>query len=284
MPRAFISYCSADVRFVEDYVLPWLDAVRIEAWFAPHAIRPSQDWERAILSGLDSSDWFIVVLSSKTPDSVWVRKEIDLALQKLPNRVVQLRLGECDSEGLDPRLAAVQHIQCDPADPVAGIRRLVQTLVDAEYAVIHRQLDGVWLSAVQPVYYEAESGWHVQEVSISPTVEGYIVETRPAEAKLMWRLDARVVANHFLVGRWRSKRPGSASLGYMVLQIARTGTYMCGHDYAIMLDERKAHYGALLLAKDESNLQKAWTAMCHAKRDLVPLSQAVDFPEGKASG
>ena len=67
------------------------------------------------------------------------------------------------------------------------------------------------------------------------------------------------------------------SNGYMTLQIARNGMYMCGHDYAVVLEEGKAHFGVLLLAKDEDNLQKAWTAMASASRELLPLKQRTEF-------
>ena len=276
MPKAFISYSSDDRAFVESHVIPWLDAIRVEPWFAPDAIRPSDRWEDSIHSGLENTDWFIVIVSRKTASSEWVRKEIDCAFNKMPGKIIQIQIDDCDPGAIDRRLSDVQQIRCE-SDPIRAMQRLVQTFVDAEYAVIHRQLEGRWTSAVQPVYYAKETKWHVQEVDIFPTKDGYAVETKPADGKLQWRLEAKLVATHFLVGRWRSKRIASTSNGYMTLQIARNGLYMCGHDYAILVEEGTAHFGVLLLAKDEDNLQNAWTAMALASRELLPLNQRTEF-------
>jgi len=68
--------------------------------------------------------------------------------------------------------------------------------------------------------------WHVQDVEISGSPDMYTVKTDSAPGKLQWRLDAKLVANAFLVGIWHSTRVGSRSQGYMTLQLARNGTYM----------------------------------------------------------
>src|SRR5205809_18943 len=103
------------------------------------------------------------------------------------------------------------------------------------------------MSAVQPVYYQRD-GWHVQDVVISGSADAYAVKTVAAPGKLQWRLDAKLTVNAFLAGPWHSTREGSRSQGYMTLQLARNGMYMCGHDYALALGEA-AHFGVILLSR-----------------------------------
>lgn len=105
-------------------------------------------------------------------------------------------------------------------------------LSDARYAGYGHDIMGQWISAVQPVYYQRD-GWYVQDVVILASSDVYTVKTAPALEKLQWRLDAKLVANAFLAGTWHSTRKGSRSQGYITLQLARNGAYMCGHDYAL---------------------------------------------------
>ena len=110
-----------------------------------------------------------------------------------------------------------------------------------------------------------------------PTYDGYRILTVQENAKLQWRFDAKLIGNAFLAGPWRSTRPGSRSQGYMTLQLSRNGTYMCGHDYAMVFEESKAHFGVLLLARTSDALEKAWSAMRAARRELLPLTEEHNF-------
>jgi TIR domain len=277
MSSVFIGHASANHDLVGRVFLGLLKALGFDTWYAPEDIRSSEVWKHSIVSGLQDADWFVLVVSDQAASSDWVKAEVDWAFQNLPDRIIPIRIDGCDPLDIDKRLLGIHYIDYK-ADTIRATQRLVKLLVDAEYGGFRRQLAGSWLSAVQPVYYAAGDAWHIQEVQIVPTPRGYAVVTVRVEGKLQWRLDAKLVANSFLVGRWFSRREGSHSHGYMSLQISRNGMYMFGHDYGIVFEEGKAHFGVLLLAKDKEHLEKARAAMKSARRELLPLDQTMDFP------
>ena len=54
---------------------------------------------------------------------------------------------------------------------------------------------------------------------------------------------------------------------------------MFGHNYAVVLEEGRAHYGVVLFGREESTLAKAWSAMKNAIREVPPLTHRFDFPD-----
>lgn len=302
MARVFISYASADHDFAQREVNGLLKALGFETWFAPANIRSAELWEESIFIGLQGSDWFMLIVSSSTVSSAGVKKELSWALDNLPDRIIPLVIDGSDPSLIDERLHDIQHLDYG-TDRTQALQRLVQLLVDAQYKGFQRHLGGKWICAIQPVYYSrprryckqravqkwmrafrslcfsAEADWHVQYVQITPSLSGYVVDTLPAAGTLQWRWSASLVANAFLVGPWASKRRSSGSHGYMNAQISRNGTYMFGHDYAVVLEEAKAHFGVLLFGRDEYSLGKAWSAMKNARRGMPSLTYTIEFPD-----
>jgi hypothetical protein len=115
-----------------------------------------------------------------------------------------------------------------------------------------RRLYGEWFAAVQPVYYRTEK-WHLQKVIIKPSFFGIVIETMAGSGKLQWRMQARLKDKRCVVGRWKSLRPGSISSGYMSMQLASNGTFMCGHNYGAVTGNQDASFGLLLLGRTEAD-------------------------------
>lgn len=273
MPRVFISYSSVD-RDVALTLRGLIEALGYEVWMDAQ-IEPSREWLPSLVSGLEGADWLLVLVSRSSVKSDWVKKEALWAIEHLPSRVIPIVLDDAKPEDVDPSLAKLQHGNYG-AHPQQSMNQLVKILSDARYAGYGRDIEGQWISAVQPVYYQRD-GWHVQNVVISASSDVYTVKTVPASGKLQWRLDAKLVANAFLAGPWHSTREGSRSQGYITLQLARNGAYMCGHDYALAFGDSVAHFGVMLLSRTEEQLVLAWQAMKAAPREMVPLDQRTDF-------
>ena len=272
--RVFISYSSVD-REVAHSFRSLIEALGYEVWMDAKSIKLTQEWQPSLVSGLEGSDWLLVLVSRNSATSEWVRRETRWAIEHLPSRVIPILLDETKPEDVDPRLATLQHGNYK-VQPQQSMNQLIKILSDARYAGYGRDIVGQWISAVQPVYYQRD-GWHVQDVTISASSDVYTVKTVLAPGKLRWRLDARLVASAFLAGPWHSTREGSRSQGYMTLQLARNGMYMCGHDYALAFGEAVAHFGVMLMARTEEHLRMAWQAMKAAQRELAPFDQRVDF-------
>lgn len=139
-----------------------------------------------------------------------------------------------------------------------------------------RRLYGAWWCAVQPVYYRTNK-WHVQEVTIKPSLFGVVVNTVKEAGKLQWVMHAQLMDQKYLVGRWKSLRRGSISSGYMSLQISLNGSFMCGHNYGDVGGNEDANFGVLLFGRTREQLEGAWKAMQSEVRDLLPLTESVDY-------
>ncbi|MGH7490825.1 MAG: hypothetical protein ACREOO_00370 [bacterium] len=143
-----------------------------------------------------------------------------------------------------------------------------------------RRLYGEWLAALQPVYYRTEK-WHLQKVISRPSFVGIVIEAKAESGKLQWRMRARLKDKRYVVGRWKSLRPGSISSGYMSMQLAPNGTFMCGHNYGDVAGNQDSNFGILLLGRTETDLRGAWQAASTGTRTILPLTEAIDFFGGK---
>jgi hypothetical protein len=275
MSTIFISHSSTNRALVGEVFAELLDALGYQVWLDTKSIRLSEKWKPLLAKGLEAADWFLVVVSREASESEWVKHETAWAIENLSSRVIPIVIDDSEPSAVDARLCDYQYYSYvkEPARTIAALTRL---LVDAKYGGYDRDLSGNWISAVQPVYY-ASRGWHVQTVKIISMADGYRVQTQPGKDKLQWRLDAKLIGNAFFAGPWRSTRAGSRSQGYMTLQVSRNGSYMCGHDYAMVFEESKAHFGVLLLARSSDTLEEAWRAMRAARRELLPLTEVHDF-------
>jgi hypothetical protein len=276
MSTIFVSYSSEDRTLVKEAFVGLITAVGYECWIDERSIRPSEYWKPSIESGLEGADWFLLVVSRTAAASDFVKIETRWALDNLSNRLILVLVDDTNPTDIDPRLSEVQCLDYKK-EPLRAVEGLVKLLVDAKHGGYGRDLSGNWLSAVQPVYYPS-TAWHVQRVEAVRTPDGYRITTLEEPGKLQWRFDAKFFGSVFLAGPWQSTRPGSQSQGYMTLQVARNGAYMCGHDYAMPLQEARAHFGVLLLAKTHEMLDNAWEAMRSAQRPMRPLTELHEFP------
>ncbi len=81
---AFISY-SSDDKTVADQLCARLESKGIRVWYAPRDV--SGAYADAIVQAIEQATLFIVILSRHSMQSEHVLNEIDLAFQKLPDRI-----------------------------------------------------------------------------------------------------------------------------------------------------------------------------------------------------
>ena len=85
----------------------------IPVWYSRTDIIGSQQWHDEIGSALRRCDWFVVVLSSRAVESVWVKRELIFALQqkRFADRIVPILYETCDyDERLSWTLAGFQMV------------------------------------------------------------------------------------------------------------------------------------------------------------------------------
>lgn len=75
----FISYSSLDY-VMANHIREMLQKNDISCWMAPESIPGGSDYANEIPAAIESCDYFMLVLSRNSQDSIWVPKELDLAI------------------------------------------------------------------------------------------------------------------------------------------------------------------------------------------------------------
>src|SRR5580704_3397167 len=125
MPKVFVSHSTKDRVLVEREIISLLNAHGIETWYSKDNIRTADHFERTIRKGLESCDWFLVVMSPNAVDSEWVKDEVHWAVEERPGKLVPVLIGDCKPRDLHIRMGRIQYVDF-LHDPDAG-RRLLAT-------------------------------------------------------------------------------------------------------------------------------------------------------------
>lgn len=109
--EVFLSHSSLDGEFVNTLA----DALRrhgVPTWHSRTDILGAQQWHDEIGSALKRCDWFALVLSPNSVDSLWVKRELIFALQqnRFADKIVPILYRPCDFERLSWVLPSFQFV------------------------------------------------------------------------------------------------------------------------------------------------------------------------------
>ncbi|MDQ1613739.1 MAG: hypothetical protein QOG00_3670 [Pyrinomonadaceae bacterium] len=110
MKKVFISHASSDQHFIEQNILPAFNSHGIEVWYCKEDIRSAEDWENRIRIGLNSCDWFLIVISENAINSDWVKAEVHWAFENRKKFIVPVLIAKCDPSDLHIQLSRLQYI------------------------------------------------------------------------------------------------------------------------------------------------------------------------------
>jgi hypothetical protein len=133
MATLFISHATADRVFVKDELMSLLSSLGFDTWLAEDDINTAEEWERTILTGLQSSEWFMLVMSSRSTESPWVKHEVEWAIDNRKGRIIPILIDDCDPTKLHLFLPSIQHIDFRN-DVKNASRKLIKLLVEVEYS------------------------------------------------------------------------------------------------------------------------------------------------------
>jgi hypothetical protein len=107
----FLSHSSGDHEFVER-LGSTLRSHGLPVWYSATSIVGAQEWHDEIGAALARCDWFVVVLSPRSVESMWVQRELIFALRqnRFQRRIVPVLLEPCNIEQLSWVLASLQII------------------------------------------------------------------------------------------------------------------------------------------------------------------------------
>jgi hypothetical protein len=122
----FLSHSTEDREFV-DVLANKLRRHGIPVWYSRINIIAAQQWHDEIGAALQRSDWFAVVLSPQSVNSMWVKRELLKALEqrRFENRIIPVLYQPCDYEHLSWTLSFFQMV--DFTDQIGdGLRALLR--------------------------------------------------------------------------------------------------------------------------------------------------------------
>jgi hypothetical protein len=133
MTSLFISHASSDREFVEDELVGLLRALGFDPWYAEEDVPSADEWERTIHKGLETSKWFVLVMSRAAAGSPWVRAEVGWAVKRRLHYLLPIIIEDVAPEELNLMLASIQHADYRGNKRKTGRERLISLLVSAEY-------------------------------------------------------------------------------------------------------------------------------------------------------
>lgn len=124
--EVFLSHSSQDQEFVTT-LAEVLRRHMIPVWYSRTDIVGSQLWHDEIGSALSRCDWFVLVMSPHSVQSMWVKRELLFALQqnRFEDRIIPILYQPCDFAQLSWVLPQFQIIDFTRS-PDEGYRTLLQ--------------------------------------------------------------------------------------------------------------------------------------------------------------
>ncbi len=109
--EVFLSHSSQDAGFATRLA----EVIRrhgVPVWYSPTNITGAQQWHDEIGGALQRCDWFVLVLSPASVESMWVKRELLYALQqqRYEKRIVPVFYQGCDYEKLSWVLDSFQFV------------------------------------------------------------------------------------------------------------------------------------------------------------------------------
>ncbi|MEW6211422.1 MAG: toll/interleukin-1 receptor domain-containing protein [Acidobacteriota bacterium] len=107
--EVFLSHSSRDSEFV-DLISETMRRHGIPVWYSRTNIIGAQQWHDEIGAALQRCDWFAVVLSPDSVESIWVKRELLYALQqnRFENKIIPILFKSCDYDRLSWTLSSFQ--------------------------------------------------------------------------------------------------------------------------------------------------------------------------------
>jgi hypothetical protein len=127
----FVSHSTKDRDWVEKRIVGFLRRSNITPWYSSEEITSASQWEREILKGMESCDWFLIVVSPQAADSEWVKDELFWAMEHRPFRIVPIIKERCDLYKFHLRLPRIEHVDFT-ANIDSAERKLIKCLTVAK--------------------------------------------------------------------------------------------------------------------------------------------------------
>lgn len=127
MPRLFLSYATKDRNFVEKHILDPLATYGVDVWYDQARLNGGNPVRETLLAGLESSDFYVLVMSRSSWESDWVAFELRWALIKRRQQIIPVRIDDWDSNYFPGYVSGIRCIDFVP-NPVQGQVELLRAI------------------------------------------------------------------------------------------------------------------------------------------------------------
>jgi hypothetical protein len=258
MSKCFISHADGDRSFVEGEILGLVEAIGLEPWFAPESIKSGDQWEESILTGLEESEWFILVMSQTSALSKWVKAEVAWAMKHLHGRIIPVLIHDCDISQFHPELFRIQHIDFR-SDPKKGGMKLIKQLVDDQFHPIRRasSIVGNWAGNVREnegpkfpegLEYPVEASIRVRGTDVS----GQFSINLPVEnatVHIVFNVTGGFSYERFLQLNYKAKETGAIQFGSIIAALSDEGRSMKGSFVGYSAQQEDIVTGSVTMTK-----------------------------------
>jgi hypothetical protein len=109
--EVFLSHADADRSYAQALSIE-LTRHGVAHWFSRRQLIGAQQWHDEIGSALARCDWFVLLLSARSTESMWVKRELLFALgeRRYEGRIVPILLEDCDPTRLSWSLNQIQYV------------------------------------------------------------------------------------------------------------------------------------------------------------------------------
>jgi len=126
----FVSYERTD-RKTAQQLAEALRAESLDVWIDVESIAAGENWQRQAADALDRSEAMVVLLTARSVESEWVRREVEYALssKRFERRLVPVVIGSERAPWLDKAPWVLQHLNMvvSPTIPKAA-RQVAEAL------------------------------------------------------------------------------------------------------------------------------------------------------------
>jgi hypothetical protein len=233
MPKLFISHSVKDLEFVQDELLVVCRALEIEPWYSEREIEAASEWKRSIQTGLETSDWFAVVISDNAAKSNNVRDELDWALNHMRDAVITIRIDDCAVEQFDIALPRIQYIDFRNRRQareqlIAVLAKTVFGPVENYTRIAPRPISGAWDS-----YWEtkdpSEANWVSEQLEVEARAGVHSMVAKNNSGRFEWSGQGRFLSSTIFVFSWRIT--GTDWTGVGTVYRNTEGRYLVGYWY-----------------------------------------------------
>jgi TPR repeat protein len=133
----FVSHSTLDREWVEREIIALLKRRGLKPWYSKQSINTASQWEREIVRGLESCQWFLIVVSPRAAESEWVKDELNWAISNRPTRIVPVIMEWCDLLQFHLRLPRIQHVDFTTGKRSAR-NQLVEAFTNLSFAVAEK--------------------------------------------------------------------------------------------------------------------------------------------------